>query len=54
MGAQFGQVEHFGDDFLVTQGAVVGRAGVLRLTLHGNKVQVGGNGITCIGGVLAL
>lgn len=51
---QTGQVEHFGDDFLATQGAVLGRAGVLRLTLHGNKVQVGGNAITCIDGVLAL
>lgn len=49
-----GQVEHFGEDFLATQGAVVGRAGVLRLTLHGNKVQVGGNAITCIDGVLAI
>lgn len=51
---QTGQVEHFGDDFLATQGAMVGRAGVLRLTLHENKVQVGGNAITCIDGVLAL
>lgn len=51
---QTGQVQHFGDDFLATQGAMVGRAGVLRITLNENKVQVGGNAITCIDGVLAL
>lgn len=51
---QTGQVKHFGDDFLQTQGAVEGRAGGLRPALDGNKVQVGGNAISCIDGVLAL
>lgn len=48
------QTEHFGEDFLSTQGIVVGRAGVLRLTLDENKVQVGGNAITCVDGVLTV
>lgn len=51
---QTDQTEHFGEDFLSTQGIAVGRAGVLRLTLDGNKVQVGGNAITCVDGVLTV
>jgi PhzF family phenazine biosynthesis protein len=48
------QAEHFGHNFLATQGEAVGRAGVLRLILNGDKIQVGGNAITCIDGVLAV
>lgn len=51
---QTGQVKHFGKTFLTTQGAVVGRAGVVRLTVDENRVHVGGNAVTCIDGVLTI
>lgn len=43
----------FGEDFLATQGAAVGCAGVLRLAMDGAAIQVGGNAITCIDGTLS-
>jgi PhzF family phenazine biosynthesis protein len=48
-----GQLERFGRDFLAAQGRVVGRAGVLRLILSEQSIQVGGNAITCIDGTLS-
>jgi len=49
-----GQTVVFGHDFLATQGAVVGRAGKLRLSISDDAIQVGGNAITCIDGTLSL
>jgi PhzF family phenazine biosynthesis protein len=45
---QTDQVKHFGETFFATQGAAVGRAGVLRLTVNESKVRVGGNAVTCV------
>lgn len=47
-----GQIGHFGGEFLASQGAVVGRAGVLRLALTEQTIRVGGNAVTCINGDL--
>lgn len=49
-----GQVGRFGSDFLASQGAAVGRAGVLRLVLGEQSVQVGGNAVTCVDGTLTV
>ena len=49
-----GQIEHFGGEFLASQGAVVGRTGVLRLALTEQTIRVGGNAVTCINGELAV
>jgi PhzF family phenazine biosynthesis protein len=49
-----GQTGHFGKDFLATQGEAIGRAGIIRLVLNGNAIQVGGNAITCIEGMLSV
>lgn len=49
-----GQTGHFGKDFLATQGAAIRRAGMIRLVLNGNAIQVGGNAITCIEGMLSV
>lgn len=49
-----GQADAFGRDFLATQGACVGRAGTLRLSISDDVIRVGGNAITCIDGVIAL
>lgn len=49
-----GQTATFGSDFLSTQGAVVGRAGKLRLSISDSVIQVGGNAITCVDGTLSL
>jgi PhzF family phenazine biosynthesis protein len=49
-----GQTDRFGKDFLVTQGAAMGRAGMIRLILHGDAIQVGGNAVTCIDGALSV
>jgi PhzF family phenazine biosynthesis protein len=49
-----GQAAHFGAAFLASQGAAVGRAGVLRLALSENAIRVGGNAVTCVNGELTL
>ena len=48
-----GQVGAFGSDFLSSQGAALGRAGILRLTIAADAVTVGGNAVTCVDGHLA-
>ena len=47
-----GQVGAFGSDFLSSQGAALGRAGILRLTIAADAVKVGGNAVTCVDGHL--
>jgi PhzF family phenazine biosynthesis protein len=49
-----GQIAHFGAAFLASQGAVVGRAGVLRLALSEAAIRVGGNAVTCVSGELTV
>lgn len=49
-----GQVASFGSAFLATQGAAVGRAGVVRLAVSDERIQVGGNAVTCIDGMLSV
>lgn len=51
---QTGQTADFGNTLLATQGAAVGRAGQLRLTISENAIRVGGNAITCVDGSLHL
>jgi PhzF family phenazine biosynthesis protein len=47
-----GQAESFGRDFLSSQGAAVGRAGILRVTIEPDAIRVGGNAVTCVDGHL--
>jgi PhzF family phenazine biosynthesis protein len=47
-----GQVGAFGSDFLSSQGAALGRAGILRLTIAADAITVGGNAVTCVDGHL--
>ncbi|MEH6435538.1 PhzF family phenazine biosynthesis protein [Massilia sp. DD77] len=47
-----GQADHYQGDFLVSQGAKAGRAGVLRLSMSGERIRVGGQSVTCIDGTL--
>ena len=49
-----GQPAEFGAEFLAAQGQVLGRAGVLRLSIDAGAIRVGGNAVTCIDGVLAV
>lgn len=49
-----GQTAKFGDTFLATQGAAVGRAGVIQHTISENTIQIGGNAITCLDGSLTI
>jgi PhzF family phenazine biosynthesis protein len=48
-----GQTTHFGSDLLSAQGAALGRAGLLRLTMSDAAIRVAGNAITCVEGSLA-
>lgn len=48
-----GQTSEFGRDFLATQGVVVGRSGLLRLSISDEVIQVGGCAITCVDGSLS-
>jgi predicted PhzF superfamily epimerase YddE/YHI9 len=47
------QTADFGSDFLATQGAIVGRAGKLGLSIADDAIRVGGTAITCIDGTLS-
>jgi PhzF family phenazine biosynthesis protein len=48
-----GQAGAFGRDFLSSQGAALGRAGILRLQIADHAIRVGGNAVTCVDGHLA-
>ena len=47
-----GQTAHFGGGYLASQGTVLGRAGVLRVSINENSIQVGGQAVTCVDGEL--
>lgn len=47
-----GQAEAFGRAFLSSQGAAVGRAGILRLTIAADAIGIGGSAVTCVEGHL--
>jgi PhzF family phenazine biosynthesis protein len=47
-----GQADAFGRDFLSSQGAAVGRAGILRLQIAADAIRVGGTAVTCVDGHL--
>lgn len=49
-----GQASRFGCEFLASQGAVLGRSGLLRIAIDLERIQVGGMSVTCIDGQLAL
>lgn len=49
-----GQTTKFGGTFLATQGAAVGRAGVIQHTISESTIQIGGNAITCLDGKLTI
>ena len=48
-----GQTAHFGSQYLATQGAALGRAGLVRIAIEEERIQVGGMAVTCIDGQLA-
>jgi len=48
-----GQTGQFGSEYTASQGAVLGRAGILRLTIAPDRIRVGGAAVTCIDGQLA-
>lgn len=48
------QLGTFGSKLLATQGEMVGRAGVLRLSISDEAIRVGGHALTCIDGTLSV
>lgn len=48
-----GQLDTFGRDYLASQGAALGRAGFLKLSIDARTIRVGGNAVTCVDGHLA-
>lgn len=48
------QTTRFGNEFLSSQGAAVGRAGAIRLAVNDQVVQVGGVAVTCIDGQISI
>lgn len=46
------QLNTFGSELLATQGEMVGRAGLLRLSISDEVIRVGGHALTCIDGTL--
>ena len=49
-----GQTAHLGSEYLASQGAILGRAGLLRLSISEDRIQVGGAAVTCIDGQLSI
>jgi PhzF family phenazine biosynthesis protein len=49
-----GQTSRFGNQFVSSQGMVLGRAGLLRIEIGNERIQVGGMAVTCIDGEIAL
>ncbi len=49
-----GQPDAFGREFLASQGARVGRAGTIRLSIGDDVIRVGGQAINCIDGTIRL
>lgn len=49
-----GQLGTFGNELLATQGEMVGRAGVLRLSISDEAIRIGGHALTCIDGTLSV
>jgi len=47
-----GQAALFGSEYTASQGAVLGRAGIVRHTIADDRIQVGGAAVTCIDGRL--
>jgi PhzF family phenazine biosynthesis protein len=47
-----GQLDSFGRELLATQGEMVGRAGLLRLSISDATIRVVGNALTCVEGSL--
>ncbi len=50
---QTGQVSHFGSEYLASQGAALGRAGLLHVAVSEQFIRVGGAAVTCIDGHLS-
>lgn len=48
------QTDYFGKHVQASQGAVLGRAGVIYLTISDDSIQVGGNAVTCIDGAISV
>ncbi|RZA33149.1 MAG: PhzF family phenazine biosynthesis protein [Lysobacteraceae bacterium] len=48
------QLGSFGTELLATQGEMVGRAGLLRLSISDEAILVGGQALTCIDGTLSV
>ncbi|MEE4620005.1 PhzF family phenazine biosynthesis protein [Pseudomonas alliivorans] len=48
------QTERFGAVFQASQGAMLGRAGFIQLSIDAGKIKVGGEAITCIDGMISL
>lgn len=49
-----GQTKHFGRSLLASQGAKVGRAGFIHLSIGDDVIKVGGQAITCIDGLISI
>ena len=49
-----GQTPHFGAEYVASQGAVLGRAGRIRLSIGESSISVGGQAVTCINGHLSV
>jgi PhzF family phenazine biosynthesis protein len=49
-----GQAPRLGPAYVASQGALLGRAGQIRITMQPQRIEVGGQAVTCVDGRLAL
>lgn len=48
------QTEKFGSELIASQGVILGRSGLLRLSISDDRILVGGQCVTCIDGALTI
>ncbi|UAW99485.1 PhzF family phenazine biosynthesis protein [Halopseudomonas nanhaiensis] len=48
------QTAHFGSRFVSSQGAALGRAGLIDIVIEPQRIQIGGAAVTCIDGSITL
>ncbi|QGF93002.1 PhzF family phenazine biosynthesis isomerase [Pseudomonas sp. CFSAN084952] len=49
-----GQMQYFGETVQASQGQILGRAGIIRLSIQDHAIKVGGQAVTCIDGKIIL
>lgn len=48
------QTDYFGKYLQASQGAILGRAGIIHLSIDDEVIKVGGEAVTCVDGLITI